>query len=69
MPFALILLAILILVIAITSCPGFVGFMLLLGVSAAIIAVAVAYFKTKRELKSFNKMLDEIPPQPWDDEL
>lgn len=69
MSFSLILLAILILAIAITSCPGFVAFIVTIGVSAAIIAVVVAYFRTKKELKSFNKILDEIPSKPWDNDL
>lgn len=65
---ALLVWAIIILIIAFKCCPGFFGFMCLLGLGALVGVFIYNYFKTKKNLKEFSRMLNDIPPQPWDDD-
>lgn len=66
---AIVIWAILIFIIAVYCCPGFLTCILTIGGIAAVITFVYAYFKTKKDIKENQKLLDEIPPQPWDDEL
>lgn len=69
MPIAIILWAFLIIVIACSTNPGFFGLMFILLLLAAAVAVTVAWFKTRRVLKSFNKEAAKLPKNPYDENL
>lgn len=69
MPLALLLWALLIIVIACSTNPGFFGLMFILLLLAAAVAVTVAWFKTRRILKSFNKEVDKLPKNPYDEQI
>lgn len=69
MPLALFLWALLIIIIACSTNPGFFGMMIILLLLAAAVAVTVAWFKTRQNLKNFNKEVDKLPKNPYDEQI
>ncbi|MFG6385099.1 MAG: hypothetical protein K1V80_01275 [Muribaculaceae bacterium] len=63
----LLIWAIIILIICIYCCPGFLGMMLTIGSIAFIAAVVYGCIKTKRDEKKFEKKYKNLPPELWGD--
>ncbi|MCM1521395.1 MAG: hypothetical protein NC039_01935 [Muribaculaceae bacterium] len=64
MPFALIIWAIIIFIIA-ASCPGFFTCLLLCGVVVGGPALAIYIYKDKKWRKEMNKVIDDCMKDGW----
>lgn len=62
--FAVIVLALLVLVVAGYALPGFFGFMAVVLILGFIIMCVVAHIKTVHDLKDFDKELEDIEDEP-----
>lgn len=62
----LLIWGIIILIICIYCCPGFLVMMLTIGAIAIIVTLAVAYIKTRIDDKRFDKAIRK-PYQRWND--